>query len=342
MRFSVIKNKELVSSCHQIVMVDGTVPGWTPREGDYHFDHHRKGGADVQIDEIPSRLPDLDLSNTCFVTTQLDADACIAAAFIILTNHPELIDRSKVDDWLDKLRAIAYDCDHLCVPPDKLHTFGDFAAKCVAAMKQNSTSVELELNLPDNRKDWTEEDKIKYSSLAFERGTLSLVDACLGRANFPGENGEANKYFAKLERQVKEYAMRDSLIDSSNLHTKYVLFDARDINEYVDPRVWIRISQKYDTNDISPITLTWRKGRNGTSYTLGVIPGHLKLDKVNNSNLYSWLTQAERAIDPTWDSEGNGWGGRKTVGGSSWNTGSLLTPFDVIKTVDNYYYGLIW
>jgi hypothetical protein len=39
---------------HQIIMVDGTVPDWKAKPGDLHWDHHRPGGADVQIDKIPA------------------------------------------------------------------------------------------------------------------------------------------------------------------------------------------------------------------------------------------------------------------------------------------------
>ena len=37
---------------HQIIIVDGTVPHWKPKPGNLYWDHHRLGGADVQMDEI--------------------------------------------------------------------------------------------------------------------------------------------------------------------------------------------------------------------------------------------------------------------------------------------------
>ena len=68
--------EEKQSGC-QVFMVDGSVPGWQPRELDYVFDHHRKGGADIQIDEIPP-LEHLEINHdlsALIVTTQVDADA---------------------------------------------------------------------------------------------------------------------------------------------------------------------------------------------------------------------------------------------------------------------------
>ena len=317
-------------------MVDGTVPGWIPKEGDYHFDHHRKDGADVQIDEIPSRLLNLDLSNACFVTTQLDADACVAAAFIILTNHPEFTSRSKVDDWLDKLRSIAYDCDHLQVPTS-LSLYAEFAAKCVAAMKQSSKSVVERLGLPEDRKEWSSADEINYYSTAFEESTLTLVLGVLGSISFPGENGEADKYMEKIRKQVDAYIDRVSLVVLDK--KVYALYDTRDIGK-VDIRVWLKITEiKYDLEKLSPITLTRENHKGYESYTIGVIPQHSKHHLVDNMDLYPLLTAEEMVLDPTsskWEGN-NGWGGRKTVGGSSFNNGSNLTPIQVLEVVDKYY-----
>lgn len=45
MRYLVTTDHHHIPSDHQIVMVDGTVPDWTPRPQDLHWDHHRPGGA---------------------------------------------------------------------------------------------------------------------------------------------------------------------------------------------------------------------------------------------------------------------------------------------------------
>lgn len=67
-------------------MVDGTVPDWEAKPGDLDWDHHRLGGADVQIEEIPAPNKQSLVEETstnqspCFVTTMVDVDACCAAA----------------------------------------------------------------------------------------------------------------------------------------------------------------------------------------------------------------------------------------------------------------------
>lgn len=83
-----------------VIMVDGTVPDWTFKPEDRHFDHHRSGGAKVQIDEIPTSVAGELQGNEVFVTTQVDADACAAAAWC------QLGDRI-TEQQQRKLRAIA-------------------------------------------------------------------------------------------------------------------------------------------------------------------------------------------------------------------------------------------
>jgi hypothetical protein len=115
-----------------IVMVDGTVPGWSKSDKDLHFDHHRPQGKPVQILEIPEQTK---ISvDSCFVTTQVDADACAAAAWLQLLqmDFPErLLSFAK-----RKLVAIAYDCDHLGLPQtDEFADLDTFAKDAVATLK---------------------------------------------------------------------------------------------------------------------------------------------------------------------------------------------------------------
>jgi hypothetical protein len=89
-----------------IIMVDGTVPGWTFRPEDRHFDHHQPGGGPIQLDEIPVSVASSLQGNEIFVTTQVDADACVAAAWC-------QVGHLLSEEEKRKLRAIAFDCDHL-------------------------------------------------------------------------------------------------------------------------------------------------------------------------------------------------------------------------------------
>lgn len=121
-------------SNHQIIMVDGTVPSWEAKLADLHWDHHRLDGADIQIDEIPlpqtrSLVEECATSQPpCFVTTMVDADACCAAAWVQLPRQVLNL------ETISKLKAIAWDCDHLIVPP-QLSQYVEFAAKVGAALK---------------------------------------------------------------------------------------------------------------------------------------------------------------------------------------------------------------
>lgn len=109
-----------------IAMVDGTVPGWEQTIGNLHYDHHRSGEAKIQIDGMFA-IPEPLKAKTTIVTTQLNADACTAAAYLQI-HH--LISANN----LRKLRAIAYKCNNLSVP-DELSDLRKFAALAVATLK---------------------------------------------------------------------------------------------------------------------------------------------------------------------------------------------------------------
>jgi len=313
---------------HNIIMVDGTVPGWFPTENDQHYDHHRPGGADIQIDEMPSYIegiiPD---KNDLIVTTQLDADAIVAAAYLQVG---DLIS----SETLAKLRAIAYDCDHLGVPPE-LEKFSDFAAQCVAALKGSSNALIEKMGLPRDRKKWSRDQKEQYASLAFQQGTEAIIAACKGDRKFPGECGEADAYWEQVKRDTK------MLIDEAriSLYRGCVLINYKGLQgKYIDPRCAIMAYHQCFRNEYRcslPITLAQREvfvedKFKGYSYTLGCIPLHPKLSKLDyTKGTFEKLTQEERQINFTADP----WGGRKTVGGSGWNTPSQLNPEKIIDIV---------
>ena len=345
-----------------IVMVDGTVPGWycSPKKGDLHFDHHRSGGEKVQVEEIPedTRIAE----NSLIVTTQLDADACVSAAWLILCagEYQQYFGHSGAIAVRDRLIAIAYDCDHLGLPLEpRWDEYRVFARNVVAAMKQGSEAIASELGLPKKRSDWTDEQRKIFYSEGFRQRTEALVKAAMGEAPWPGERGEADAYWQKFEEQRPFVHRRCKLIDG------VAVLDSRGISDYVDPRhlvEWAR-SQPECTSNITltvrdrPLQLfytekellLWKEGLEdgplswkitlpAYSYTLGSIPLHADgSPEFADQNVFALLSVAENQKRDYLDLPlpSSAWGGRNEVGGSSWNDAALLTPEEVLKVALN-------
>lgn len=314
-----------------VIGIDGTVPNATDLY-DQIFDHHREGGADIQLDEVAAPLGLLQYQNyipyTLLVTTQVDADAIIAAHWLIYTVRYTVYGLSVTvsDETYQFLRAISYDCDHLCVPSD-LNRFADDAAMVVAALKQEGNAIAQELNLPTNRREWSIEDKEEYSSICFKRGVQRIDDLLKGEWNY---REIAHPYWIK----VKE---NEEIIQSQERIKRYcdcLIFNQVGMSGYIDPRCWIR---SITGTPKLPITLTqrevWADNKfQGYSYTLGTVPLHPEQKNWDyTKEIFDALTEAERKNNPNAD----GWGGRATVGGSGWNTPSTLSPEEVIDIVLN-------
>lgn len=339
---------------YQVIMIDGTVPNWEQKPGDLHYDHHKVNGAKIQLDEIPlSQFVGHDQEsilsgNECYITTMVDADACVAAAAIILAEEGYY----PVPNF-EKLQAIAYDCDHLGVP-EKLEHLADFAAKAVAAMKENGNKFVEILNLPQDRRSWTIEEKELFTSRCFEACTLQLVQACLGKVPFPGEQGEADTYFAKQDLLLQDLIKEERVSLISNC----LVFNAVGLEGiYQDPRTWIKAAKHFygDLDRLSPITLTCRQivieGEvKGNSYTLGNVPLHEELDYLdyNKLGVYEALSKLEaEKLQPVLINVNTEdfvdlldieisppkWGGRATVGGSDWKIPSALSSIEVVNVI---------
>ena len=103
----------------------------------------------------------------------------------------------------------------------------------------------------------------------------------------------------------------------------------------IDPRSFYHAIPKLHGSFIThlrPEALTIRDHRaGGTQYTLGSIPLHPKQHTLDfTKDTFSRLTQAEQAKDP----KSGDWGGRRTVGGSPWNTPSQLTVEEIVALLD--------
>ncbi|MGI0485887.1 hypothetical protein ACN4EK_10650 [Pantanalinema rosaneae CENA516] len=330
MRYLVTTNADRLPSDHQIIMVDGTVPNWEAKPDDLHWDHHRPGGADIQMDEIPlpkhSSFQEEHSTHqpACFVTTMVDADACCAAAWIQLPREvltPETI---------AKFKAIAWDCDHLMVPPD-LTQYAEFAAKADAALKKSSEGIAADLGLPRERKDWTEAHWEAYSSEAFRRGTEWLIAAAKGDCPYPGEGGEADDYWQQIEADAQMLKDENRIQFLETQQGAIAVCDVRSVGHSVDPRSFYHAISSYP-HSLRPEAITVRDHRqSGNQYTLGSIPLHPDQHTLNyTQGTFDRLTQAEQRKDPQTGS----WGGRRTVGGSPWNYPSNLTIEEIVALLD--------
>ena len=317
---------------HQIVMVDGTVPGWRRSPQDLHWDHHRPQGADIQIDEMPVPTKTLmeDFAGElppCIVTPQLDADACCAAAWFQLPRS------CLKQETVDRLRAIAWDCDHLIVPEEKLSQWAEFAAKAVVALKTTGAAIVTELKLPKDRHTWSRQQWETYFSEGFKRGTEWLIEAARGKRPWPGEQGEAENYWQKIERDASLLLAQNRIQLLPTPRGVVAVGDLRDIGHYVDPKSFNQaIASLADPETIRPETLLVREHKyGGIQYTLGCLPAHPQTRYLDyTAGIFEHLTQAELAKDPS----SEGWGGRRTVGGSGWNTPSHLTPEEVVALLN--------
>ena len=315
--YLVTTDKDMLPDSTNIAMVDGTVPGFIANASDIHFDHHRAGGAPIQCDEVPMGRLLQDENPWVIVTTKLDADACVAAAWLQL----DPLTTSEEDKR--RLRAIAWDCDYLRVP-DEFSELAEFAAQAVVTLTCKELLIADKLNLPANYKDWTEAEKSQCATLGFKTYTEWLLAAVRGKRPYPGEMGEAAEYWRQIECDVS------ALIDEGRVRTykDALVFDMMGWGgRWVDGRVFSRVAKQMGLN--ARLELRQRETKDGFSYT---IVAHSE-DLISYFDAFRKLTLAEadkRGIDigDPWGFDP--WGGREAIGGSGWRTGSLLSPEEVV------------
>ena len=142
-----------------------------------------------------------------------------------------------------------------------------------------------------------------------------------------------------------------------------LIFDCTQVEGYLDPRA----AQNLDIVGEEPFTVTRRKIVKNNEFvgycnTIGIVPLHINIDQVDyvSNQVFEELTDAELDQNPNhfdnsiiaanlkdeWEHKNTstadwlcspkvklGWGGRKTVGGSPWNTPSKLSPQKVIDVI---------
>jgi len=307
-----------------IVGIDGTVPD-AQSLYDALYDHHRVGGAEIQIYELtstPLQEPAVPSDKLAITTTQVDADAICASYFYLKGKNLSA-------KTVDFLCAISYDCDHLVVPPT-YKEYATEAAMVVASLKEESNKLVSELKLPLDRKKWSIEDKEAFGSKAFEQGIQLIDKICKGEWDY---KEKAKPYWERVEANTQMILDQDRIYEYKGA----VIFNAQGLGgQYIDPRCWYRALSKKNPEFKGFLALTQREVYQdnlfkGYSYTLAKIP--LSDSCVDfTQGLFELLSQEEKKKNP----EADNWGGRATVGGSGWNKPSNLTPEEVIDTVNNW------
>ncbi|GAB4355301.1 MAG: hypothetical protein Fur0042_24530 [Cyanophyceae cyanobacterium] len=323
----------------QIWMVDGTVPGWQADPRDRHWDHHRPGGAPIQIEEMPLPTgPRSLLDETAapprspyLVTTLLDADACTAAAWVQLP-------RSRLDNpsVVRQLRALAWDCDHLRVPPD-LADLADWALAAGEVLQTHKTVIAERLQLPRDRQDWTADDHVRSASVGFQEFTDWLIAAACDERPWPGDGTMGDHVRQTMEQIADQLIAQQRVWFITTDRGAIAICNGRSWGDdgWVNPRAFYRaLDHLTPPAPLRAATISIRDRADGTlGYTLGSIPLHpdqAALDYTQGT--FEALTAAERRKIPHADP----WGGRKTVGGSPWNMPSHLTPEEVAAAIAQF------
>jgi hypothetical protein len=331
---------ELKNDGWYIVGVDGTVPG-AESFYDELYDHHKVGGRDVQILE----MYDLDIEKRrtdtiVLVTTMVDADAICSAWW--------WLNYCRFGSWQhfvfrDFLIAVSYECDHLAVPMYNYEPYEkNDPLAVVNYLKEKSNELVSQLGLSNDRRQWTLSDKKEFASKAFESGVDFIHELYYEILEFEPDESENWNAIVAARESSKDYMknlnqMVEKICDENriSIYRGCLIFSGQNINSYVDPRAWLWASEKLGFNPTEAVTLTERavwvdNEFKGISYTIGSVPLHPKQKGLDYTlKVFGALTDAEKNKNPEFDK----WGGRATVGGSSWNHCSSLTEEEVIDIV---------
>ena len=224
-------------------------PGnWKPKTGDYLINNHREGGADVILLEIADSIKLSD--RVCFVTNELNAAVCAAAAWI------QVLDRVKADDFpssaanLSRLQLllISYQSEAYHIPfvyPSQAE-YSDaylFSSRVDAAYYAESEQVRTKLELSADPNLWTQGCEVAHQSMLFERFTEALLQAALGVAYWPGE---AKQDRAGVDSYRQQYKLNMSrFCDRFSAFENVAILDARGYDGAINPRHLINWAQQF-------------------------------------------------------------------------------------------------
>lgn len=320
-RFIVTRNARHIPQGYQVFMVDGHVRNYKFKKHDKIWDHHKEGGADCQILEMPmahhdhkSLLDEKKInSNVAIVTTVYDPDAIIAAVWLI-AKKKYLLDY----DISCLLHAVSLMCDHLVIPDcyEHLHKYKNKAATVVAVCYEIRETIRKDLNLSAYESNWTDNEQVFLDSKAFEYMVSWFINALYGSRDWPQHHHQlARSHWQRVNKVKKEIIKSNILYELNNV----CVYDARKVYNR-DPRAAYSAIKKLGLDNNLHFMTIWNHEK-GSSFTFWTNPDHPNWKDVN---LYQFINVFN---DITWTKGG----ARRTWGGTQWGV-DILKRISVEKT----------
>jgi hypothetical protein len=291
----------IVSSAAEIaidLVVDGTVKGSTNK---WHFDHHRKGGAPVQLLEIPNGGC---AEASSIGTHMLDADALAAAVWATV---PGL----KGTQHEDRLLALAWVCDHLHIPEESGvdQSLEDWALDCVQGLKDQTMEHAKDFGVSIfGPEAISGDEKEAFMSLVLEDQYYMILDIIARDAWDEFPKGDASSAISKMASRIREEGrIQGPIVNLCGL------------SGFVNPLSYYRAMDRSER--IAIVQRDFRGGNPGdVSFTVGINP---LAGYAHRPDLMSVLARIQ-AIQP-------GWGGRAEVFGSPFKEPAKLTAAQILE-----------
>jgi hypothetical protein len=290
-QFLVTNNTDFIPKNCQFFEVDGTIGNVPVQSGNYRWDHHRLGGSDCQIQEMPqpgNLLESLgDGREQIIATTSIDLDAVCAAVWLLLP--PGIAKKN-----LKILEAISLYCDHLCIPHgymfdtqvldiarEQIDSFGA-QMYVIRGAKSKLLKIDLQTNDP--------QELVQLNSSIFEK----LVNTYVYRATSGNwkVSGIPNWITEKNEKNYSTLFEENSII---TLHDGVCVFDLSSVNGFISNDFLFQKkieAERKNEKPFAPLTLTIFRGKNNNiQLTMGSDARLASWKKVNFYNLKPHLDQ---------------------------------------------------
>lgn len=243
---------EISEPLAKVVSVDGFVKG-----SDIVFDHHKKGGADIQLDELPDVF---NHNEPCiFVSPLLDEDCVISTATLCIGGTSELTEGVK-----SELRKASLACDQLEEPNALFYAIKDYDGLLIKEHKSKDQRYSI---LVDFVISFTKNERITYDP-------------------FISWKGNFKKSLTKQKVLLFQYSIIRKLSDI----IAYV--NIKD-HAYISP--WV-IYEELRKEKITFALIEYRSKNEGRIYTLGMDP-KTEMDRDVVFEIFEQLNKIDLHID---------------------------------------------